>query len=69
MSATWLDPFDDRAAQAERELTAPEMRPCPVCGGSGEVHSLESPPDPQTRVDYECRYCDGQGYVPLAGEW
>lgn len=43
------------------ETDGTELHPCPVCDGSGEVHYLAAPPDPQTRMDETCPACGGDG--------
>jgi hypothetical protein len=38
---------------------------CPICHGSGELHHLEAPPDPQTDVASQCWRCGGDGVIEL----
>jgi DnaJ-class molecular chaperone len=60
--------FQSRAWAAEDDLCCGEMRRCPVCHGSGEVHWNPSRDgDPQAVETAECRYCDGQGAIEAYG--
>lgn len=63
--AIWLDaPHADLIRRLEDHVASWSAPPCDCCGGSGELHYLEHPPDPQTRVDYRCPRCLGDGVEP-----
>lgn len=36
-------------------------RLCPECDGSGEIHFMHRPPDPQTEDSMRCGRCHGTG--------
>jgi DnaJ-class molecular chaperone len=45
------------------------LRPCPECGGDGQIEEEFSPTDPDPRlvggVRIPCPDCDGTGHLPV----